>query len=113
MRRGGWTSPRAARELSFVTIEAVTYATTVDSLLAIKYLVFDKQLCSLAELVSALRDNWQGHEVLQARALHKAPKYGRDDDAADVPARRVMDVWTEESWKYKPPRPDGGSGPVC
>ena len=88
-------------ELSFVTIEAVTYATTVDSLLAIKYLVFDKQLCSLAELVSALRDNWQGHEVLQARALHKAPKYGRDDDAADALARRVMDVWTEESWKYK------------
>ena len=28
-------------ELSFTTLEAVTYATTVDSLLAIKYLVFD------------------------------------------------------------------------
>ncbi|HZU87317.1 MAG TPA: pyruvate formate lyase family protein, partial [Anaerolineaceae bacterium] len=88
-------------ELNFTTLEAVTYATTVDSLLAVKYLVFDKKLCTLAELVQALRDNWVGHEVLQAQALHKAPKYGRDDDAADALARQVMDFWTEESWKHK------------
>jgi formate C-acetyltransferase len=31
-------------ELGYVTIEAVTFATTVDSLLAIKYLVFDKKI---------------------------------------------------------------------
>ena len=37
-------------ELNFVTIEAVTYATTVDSLLAIKYLVFDEKICTLDEL---------------------------------------------------------------
>ena len=88
-------------ELSFVTIEGVTFATTVDSLLAIRYLVFEKQVCTMAELIQALRDNWQGHEVLQARALHRAPKYGRDDDAADALARRVMDLWTEETWQYK------------
>jgi trans-4-hydroxy-L-proline dehydratase len=88
-------------ELSFVTIEGVTYATTVDSLLAVKYLVFDKKLCAMAELVHALRDNWAGHEKLQAIALHKAPKYGRDDDEADSMAKAVMDLWTEETWKYK------------
>jgi pyruvate-formate lyase len=88
-------------ELNFTTLEAVTYATTVDSLLAVKYLVFDKKLCTLAELVQALRDNWIGHEVLQAQALHKAPKYGRDDDAADALASQVMELWTEESWKHK------------
>jgi formate C-acetyltransferase len=88
-------------ELGYVTIEAVTYATTVDSLLAVKYLVYDHKFCTIAELVQALRDNWVGHEVLQARALHKAPKYGRDDDAADDLARQVMDLWTEETWKYR------------
>ncbi|NIV35736.1 MAG: hypothetical protein GWN58_41670, partial [Anaerolineae bacterium] len=31
-------------ELFYGTIEAVTYATTVDSLLAVKHLVFDKKL---------------------------------------------------------------------
>jgi formate C-acetyltransferase len=88
-------------ELSFTTLEAVTFATTVDSLLAIKYLVFDKQVCSMAELIQALKDNWSGHAVLQARALHKAPKYGRDDDQADQMGLCVMELWTEETWKYK------------
>jgi formate C-acetyltransferase len=88
-------------ELSFVTIEGVTYATTVDSLLAVKYLVYDQGICTLPELIQALRDNWVGHEVLQAKALHKAPKYGRDDDAADEIGRQVMALWTEQVWKYK------------
>jgi formate C-acetyltransferase len=88
-------------ELGYVTIEAVTYATTVDSLLAIKYLVYDEKLCTLAELIQALKDNWAGHAVLQARALHKAPKYGRDDDLADGIAHQVMELWTGETWKYR------------
>ncbi len=88
-------------ELGYVTIEAVTYATTVDSLLAIKCLVYDEKVCTMAELIQALKDNWIGHEVLQARALHKAPKYGRDDDLADAMARRVMELWAEETWKYR------------
>jgi len=88
-------------ELFYATIEAVTYATTVDSLLAIKYLVFDKKLCSMEELIQALRDNWEGQAVLQAQALNKAPKYGRDDDGADEMGRKVMDLWAEETWKHK------------
>jgi trans-4-hydroxy-L-proline dehydratase len=88
-------------ELNFVTIEAVTYATTVDSLLAVQYLVYDQKICTLPELVQALRDNWTGHEKLQAIALHRAPKYGRDEDVPDAMARRVMDLWTEETWKHK------------
>jgi formate C-acetyltransferase len=88
-------------ELGYVTIEAVTYATTVDSLLAVKYLVFDRKVCSMAELLQALRDNWVGHDVLRARAMNKAPKYGRDDDHADAMARQVMELWTEETWKHR------------
>ena len=99
--RKGLDVTEGGAELGYVTIEAVTYATTVDSLLAVKYLVYDQKACTLAELVQALKDNWVGHEVLQARALHKAPKYGRDDDTADALARKVMELWTDETWKYK------------
>ena len=88
-------------ELNFTTLEAVTYATTVDSLLAVKYLVFDKKVCTMNELIQALKDNWMGHEVLQGRALNKAPKYGRDDDEADALALKVMELWTEETWNHK------------
>jgi pyruvate-formate lyase len=88
-------------ELNFTTIEAVTFATTVDSLLAIKYLVFDEKKATMAELMRALGANWEGQETLQAWAKYRAPKYGRDDDVADEMARRVMDVWTTETWKYQ------------
>jgi len=99
--RKGRDVTQGGAELGFVTVEAVTYATTVDSLLAVKYLVFDEKVCTMAELVQALKDNWAGHAVLQARAKNRAPKYGRDDDAADALARRVMELWSEETWKYK------------
>ena len=88
-------------EINLVTVEAVTYASTVDSLLAVKHLVFDRKACTMAELVAALKDNWAGHEKLQALALNKAPKYGRDDDVADALGRRVMELWTSETWKHR------------
>ncbi len=87
-------------ELNFTTLEAVTFATTVDSLLSIKYLVFDNHECTMAELIDALRANWQDNEVLQAKARFKAPKYGRDDDVADDMARKVMDLWCNETWRH-------------
>ncbi len=92
---------RGGAQINLTTLEAVTYATTVDSLLAIKSLVFDKQKCSMAELIEALRNNWQGHAVLQAMAKNRAPKYGRDDDEADAMAKKVMDLWCEVCWKHK------------
>jgi formate C-acetyltransferase len=88
-------------QLKFVTIEAVTYATTVDSLLAIKYLVYDKKVCTMADLIQALRSNWDGYEVLQAIAKNKAPKYGRDDNEADAMALKVMETWTNITWEHK------------
>ena len=88
-------------EINFTTLETVTFATTVDSLLAIKYLVFDERKCTMGELIGALRDNWRGHAVLQATAKNKAPKYGRDDDAGDDMGRQVMALWCGETWKHK------------
>lgn len=88
-------------ELGFTTVEGVTFATTVDSLLAIKYLVYDKKESTLEEIVQALKDNWEGHDVLRAKAKNRAPKYGRDDYEADEMARKVMDMWASEVWKHK------------
>lgn len=88
-------------EINFTTLEAVTFATTVDSLLAVKHLVFDTKACTMQELIQALKDNWTGHEMLQAKAKFKAPKYGRDDDAADALAKVVMDLWSEEAWQHR------------
>ncbi|GAB4220111.1 MAG: glycyl radical protein [Spirochaetota bacterium] len=92
---------QGAAEISFTTLEAVTYATTVDSLLAIKYMVYDKKVCTMDELIQALKANWEGYEYLQSIAKNRAPKYGRDDDEADAMGLKVMQLWTEETWKHK------------
>jgi len=97
----GMDITRGGAELSFTTLEAVTFASTVDSLLAVKHLVYDTAQCTMDELVHALRADWEGYEVLQAKARFKAPKYGRDDDEADAMAWRVMELWCGETWKYQ------------
>lgn len=91
---------RGGAELNFTTLEAVTFATTVDSLLAVKYLVYDRKECTMDDLIQALKSNWEGYEALRAKARYKAPKYGRDDDEADAMADRVMELWCEETWKH-------------
>ncbi|MFA5466970.1 MAG: pyruvate formate lyase family protein [Candidatus Izemoplasmatales bacterium] len=88
-------------DIRFVTIEGVTFATTVDSILAVKYLVYDKQECTLEELADALKKNWEGYEVLRAKAKNKAPKYGRNEEEADEIARDYMEFFAEECFKHK------------
>ena len=46
-------------------------ADAVDSLEAIRYLVYEKKLCTLAELRQVLKDNWKGHEKLRSEVLRK------------------------------------------
>jgi formate C-acetyltransferase len=88
-------------ELGFVTIEAVTFATTVDSILAVKYLVYDQKEYSLNEVRDALIANWEGYEIMRAKAKNKAPKYGRDDDEADRIAEDYLAFFANETWKYR------------
>ncbi|MEJ2293973.1 MAG: pyruvate formate lyase family protein, partial [Candidatus Lokiarchaeota archaeon] len=92
-------------KLRFITIEGVAFATTVDSLLAIKHFVYDEKKYSIAEIKDALVHNFEGNEyaIMQTQLKNKAPKYGNDDDQADEIAREVMELWAKETWKYKTP----------
>jgi formate C-acetyltransferase len=53
-----------------------------DCLSAIKYLIFDKKRITMAELLDAIKDNWEGKENIRQMCL-AAPKYGNDDDYVD------------------------------
>ncbi len=98
IRRGG-------PELRFITIEGVGFATTVDSLLAIKQFVFDEKKYTISQVKDALINDFNGEEysVMQTVLKNKAKKYGNDDDEADEIARKVMEIWADETWKYKTP----------
>lgn len=67
-------------------IQAVGIGTVTDSLAAIKAL----GPSALPELVAALDADFAGSEILRQRLLHKTPKYGNDDPAADDVMVRVF-----------------------
>lgn len=68
----------------------VGLATTVDSLAAIRRLVFEEGTLTLPELVEILRADFAGCQALRARLLNQMPKYGNDDDSVDDLARLVV-----------------------
>lgn len=61
----------------------------VDALMAINELVFEKKIVTMAELKKALACNWEGHEILRAKAL-RCRKYGNGDSVADSYAAAIV-----------------------
>jgi formate C-acetyltransferase len=71
--------------------QAVGIGTAADSLSVIRQIVFEDGTVSGADLLRALRDNWEGHEPLYAMVnSDRMHHYGNDDDYADEMARFVM-----------------------
>jgi formate C-acetyltransferase len=65
-------------------VQAVGIGSVTDSLAAVGRLVFEQGGLPLARLVEILDADFDGHEPLRQRLLHKMPKYGNDDDEADA-----------------------------
>jgi formate C-acetyltransferase len=91
---------------NFLTVEGIGLATAVDSLAALRKLVFEERKVALDELLAALRNNFAGPggEALRQTLLHKAPKYGNDDPYVDDLARQVSQFWTQEAFKHTAPQ---------
>jgi len=87
-------------------IQGVGLGTLTDAMTAVKYHVFDQGALKLADLVSALRDDFEGHERLRQMLLNRTPKYGNDDDAAD----RVMVALFEAYYEAVDGRPNTRGG---
>jgi pyruvate formate-lyase/glycerol dehydratase family glycyl radical enzyme len=57
------------------TFEAIGKGTAIDSLAAVKHLIFDTKTLTWDQLLDALENNWEGHEAIRQMCL-SAPKYG-------------------------------------
>jgi len=64
-------------------IQPVGQVTVINSLAALKKLVFDEKKVTMAELIDALQSNWQGREDLRQTFINDGPKWGNDDDYVD------------------------------
>jgi formate C-acetyltransferase len=76
-------------------IQGVGLGSVTDSLSAIKYYVFTEKKISLSALLNALEDNFDQYENLQYELIYNTPKYGNDDDFADIIAAKVFEVFLE------------------
>ncbi len=72
---------------------ATGLATVADSLTAIKYMVFDKKLCTARELYEAVIADWEGYELLRQRIINEAPHFGNADPYADEQMAWVIDTY--------------------
>jgi formate C-acetyltransferase len=81
---------------NYITVEGIAFATAADSLTAVKKLVYEEGRVRMADLKKALEDNFEGHESLRLTLVHKAPKYGNDDDYADEVAAWLHRLWTTD-----------------
>ena len=75
-------------------------ATYADAMAAIRKLVFDDRKYTLKQLNEALKADFEGYDQIKADCL-AAPKYGNDDDYADMIAADLINFTEMEHRKYK------------
>ncbi|MBE6617641.1 MAG: hypothetical protein E7627_06870 [Ruminococcaceae bacterium] len=75
-------------------------ADTVNSLYAIKKLVFDDGLVTLERLFEILKNNWEGEEVLRQIALNRYTYYGNDNDEVDLLCARILSDFADICTSY-------------
>ena len=75
-------------------------ATYADAMAAIKKLVFDDKKYTLKQLNEALKADFEGYDQIKADCL-AAPKYGNDDDYADLIAADLINFTEMEHRQYK------------
>lgn len=73
------------------TMQMCGFATMVDSVAAIKKVVYDDKEATLAQVRDAIMANFKGYEELREK-LKAAPKFGNDDD--------YVDAYAADLWKF-------------
>lgn len=81
-------------------------ASLVDSVAAVKKLVFEDGDVTFDELCDILKNNWEAHEALRAKALRFCEKYGNGSELADSLAVEFSNFVSEISNN----RPNGRGG---
>lgn len=79
--------------------EFIGYATVTDSLAAIEKLVYEDKRITMQQLIRALKNNFEGYEVIR-QLLKNAPSYGNDDSYADEIGLRLDKEAGDYARKY-------------
>jgi len=72
-------------------VALIGLADVVDSLMAVRTLVYEEKRVDFPTLLDALKNDFQGHETLHARIENKVPKFGSGDPETQAMAQGLMD----------------------
>ena len=95
-----YSQPGATKYSCGGGVITVGQADIVNSLAAVKYLVYDEKKITMKQLCDALNANFEGYEDIRAMCL-SAPKYGNDDERADFCVGEVFSYVVDEFEKYQ------------
>lgn len=96
----GLDHERGGSRYNWIMPSFVGMANLVDSLYALKTVVYDEKSLTVCEFKKILDANFEGHEELRMRLLNQLPKYGNDIDEIDRYFGFFTDHIVEECKKY-------------
>ena len=92
-------------------INVVGLANVIDSLCAVREMVFDRQEVSASGLLEALEADFEGYDPLRRR-LRQCPRYGNGEQTADALAEEISSFVFDEFMRRRPWR-GGRFLPAC
>jgi len=75
-------------------LSGIAFASALDSLVAVKDLVYTRRELTLKELGEILAQNWSGHEELRLRQARSHRKWGCADEEVDRLGRELLKTFT-------------------
>ena len=98
IERGQDVSLKGAKYNIYSLIIA-SFSHFIDSIAAIKKMVYEEKKVSLDTLINALRKNYEGYEDLRQMMINQVPKFGNDNPYTDEIATRFMKDFEESAFK--------------
>ena len=74
-------------------IQGVGLGSITDILTSIKFNIYDRKKFTWHEMLTALKNNFEGAGEMQYEMIYHTPKYGNDDDYADAQAVAVFEIF--------------------
>lgn len=82
-------------------VQFMGFANVVDSLYAVKKVIFDEKRYTITELAQWLSNDWLDAEDKRSYFLNRIPKYGNDNDEVDAMAARIIEHFCTVLAKHK------------
>ncbi len=92
-------TPQIEGGINLGYFECIGYGTVIDSLSAIKKLVFEEKKLTMKEMLDAIKNNFEGYEYVR-EMVKRVPCYGNNDSYADSIGKAIDKASLEFTRKY-------------